>query len=313
MVCKVERRLCGITNFLNYGGKLELVKSILSSLPLFYMSCLEIPVGITEQIIKYMRHCLWRKKNQEVQARGNALVSWDKVCRPKDQGGLGVLNLQTQNKALLLKNLHKFYNREDIPWVNLIWNKYYANGDVPAKLQGSFWWKLHLKLLDLYKSMARCNLRDGRSALFWTVLWHDSCLHQKFPHLVTYAKRTDYPVSKALQHEYIQDLFHLPMSQAAYEEFIQLEEICTHVQEISLQQGPDSWSYIWGSSKFSTKKAYSMMMGHNEIIPHFSWLWNSSCQPRHKFFFWLLFMTNLTPGICWARRTSICKVMIVFV
>jgi hypothetical protein len=108
MVCKVERRLCGIANFLNYGGKFELVKSVLSSLPLFYMSCLEIPVGITEQIIKYMRHYLWRKKNQEVQARGNALISSDKVCRPKDRGGLGVLNLQTQNKALLLKNLHKF-------------------------------------------------------------------------------------------------------------------------------------------------------------------------------------------------------------
>jgi hypothetical protein len=48
MVCKVERRLCGIANFLNYGGKLELVNSVLSSLPLFYMSCLDIPVGITE-------------------------------------------------------------------------------------------------------------------------------------------------------------------------------------------------------------------------------------------------------------------------
>jgi hypothetical protein len=84
MVCKVERKLCGITNFLNYGGKLEVVKFVLSSLPLFYMSCLEIPVGITEQIIKYMRHCPWRKKNQEVQACGNVLISWDKVCRPKD-------------------------------------------------------------------------------------------------------------------------------------------------------------------------------------------------------------------------------------
>jgi hypothetical protein len=79
-------------------------------------------MGITDQIIKYMRHCLWRKKNQDVQARGSALISWDKVCRPKVQGGLGVLHLQTQNKALLLKNLHKFYNREDIPWVNLIWS-----------------------------------------------------------------------------------------------------------------------------------------------------------------------------------------------
>jgi hypothetical protein len=141
--------------------------------------------------------------------------------------------------------------------------------------------------------MARCNLGDGRSTLFWTDLWHDSCLHQKFPHLVTYAKRTDYSVSQALQHEYLQDLFHLPMSQAAYEEFLQLEEVCSHAQNLSIQQNPDSWSYIWGSSDFCSKKAYSMMMGHYEVIPHFSWLWNSSCQPRHKFFFWLLLHDRL--------------------
>jgi hypothetical protein len=75
MVSRVERRLCGIADFLNYGGKLELVKSVLSSLPIFYMCTLEIPVTILEQLVKYMRHCLWRKKNHDVQARGNALIS----------------------------------------------------------------------------------------------------------------------------------------------------------------------------------------------------------------------------------------------
>jgi hypothetical protein len=52
-----------------------------------------------------------------VQAKGSALVAWKKVCRPKNQGGLGVLDLSIQNKALLLKNLHKFYNKHDVPWV----------------------------------------------------------------------------------------------------------------------------------------------------------------------------------------------------
>jgi hypothetical protein len=57
------------------------------------------------------------------------------------------------------------------------------------------------------------------------------------------------------------------MSQIAYEEFIQLEEICIQVQDTPVQQGPDSWSYIWGTTEFSTKKAYSVMMAHNEGIP----------------------------------------------
>jgi hypothetical protein len=156
MVQRVQKRLGGIADFLDYGGKLQMVNSVLASLPIFYMSCFEVPVTIKDQVIKYMRHCLWRKRNAEVQAKGSALISWKKVCRPKKQGGLGVLNLEIQNKALLLKNLHKFYNNLDIPWVHLIRSSYYENGSLPGtKLEGSFWWKAHLKLIDHYKKMAR--------------------------------------------------------------------------------------------------------------------------------------------------------------
>jgi hypothetical protein len=49
------------------------------------------------------------------------------VSAPKLKGGLGIINLRLQNDALLLKHLHKFYNKEDIPWVHLIWDRYYTN------------------------------------------------------------------------------------------------------------------------------------------------------------------------------------------
>ena len=132
MVMRVQKRLCGIADFLNYGGKLLMVKSVLASLPIFFMCTLDIPVSIKEQVKKYMRHCLWRRKTEDVQSRGAALVAWKKVCGPKNQGGLGVLDLHIQNKALLLKNIHKLFNREDIPWVNLVWNSYCSNGNVPG-------------------------------------------------------------------------------------------------------------------------------------------------------------------------------------
>lgn len=40
---------------------------------------------------------------------------------PKEDGGLGVINIEKQNKALLLNDLHKFFNEVDIPWVQLVW------------------------------------------------------------------------------------------------------------------------------------------------------------------------------------------------
>jgi hypothetical protein len=44
---------------------------------------------------------------------------------PKDKGGLGTKDLYLQNDALLLKHLHKFYNKVDVPRVQLIWNTCY--------------------------------------------------------------------------------------------------------------------------------------------------------------------------------------------
>ena len=54
------------------------------------------------------------------------MIAWDLVSKLKSQGGLGVLDLVNQNKALLLKNLHKFFNKENLPWENLLWETYYT-------------------------------------------------------------------------------------------------------------------------------------------------------------------------------------------
>jgi hypothetical protein len=83
MVCRVQKRSCGIANFLNQGGKPQLVKSVLASMPISFMRCLDIPVTIKEQVIKYTRHCLWRKKDAEVQAKG--LLLGKKVANQKSK------------------------------------------------------------------------------------------------------------------------------------------------------------------------------------------------------------------------------------
>ena len=55
----------------------------------------------------------------------------------------------------------------------------------------------------------------------------------------------------------------------------------------------DWWSYIWGSP-FSSWKAYKSLIGHAQIHQSFHWTWNSSCQNKHKVFFWLLLKDRLS-------------------
>jgi hypothetical protein len=44
--------------------------------------------------------------------------------------------------------LDKFYNKKEIPWIKLIWNAHYSNGQIPHAVtdKGSFWWRDVLKL-----------------------------------------------------------------------------------------------------------------------------------------------------------------------
>ena len=55
---------------------------------------------------KFRKHCLWR--GLDVNCKQPPKATWKLVCVPKENGGLGVLNLYTQNESRLLKHLHKF-------------------------------------------------------------------------------------------------------------------------------------------------------------------------------------------------------------
>ena len=101
-------------------------------------------------------------------------MAFQKCCIPKRKGGLGIINLRSQNKALLLKHLDKFYNKKEAPWVKLIWNAHYPNGQMPHVTtdKGSFWWRDALKLLDKYKGMASVTVACGQTCLLWEDLWN---------------------------------------------------------------------------------------------------------------------------------------------
>jgi hypothetical protein len=48
-----------------------------------------------------------------------------------------------------------------------------------------------------------------------------------------------------------------------------------------------------GFSQFSSSKVYKRMIGHRTIDNAYGWLWRSSCQMKHKVFFWLFLKDRL--------------------
>lgn len=115
LVTRCEKILVSTSIYLSQAGRLQLTNSVFSSLPTFSMCTFSLHVSIREQVDKYRKLCLWRGSDEN--NRMNAKAAWSLVTKTKEEGGLGVLDLKTQNEALLMKNPHKIFNKSDTPWV----------------------------------------------------------------------------------------------------------------------------------------------------------------------------------------------------
>ena len=85
---------------------------MITGMPTFAMCTFKLQDTVLEQIDKYRRHYVWR--GLDICSKNPSSTAWPMVCRSKSEGDLGALNLRTQNEALLMKFLHKFFNRDDL-------------------------------------------------------------------------------------------------------------------------------------------------------------------------------------------------------
>jgi hypothetical protein len=199
------------------------------------MCSVAVPIAVLEYYDRARHNCMWL--NLDIHAKNKPMIAWKKCTKPKRKGGLSIINLRSQNNALLLKHLDKFYNKRDVPWIKLIWNVYYPNGEVPhaAKNKGSFWWIDVLKLIDLYKGIASCKIGDGSTVLFWMDVWNNHLLQNKFPRLFTFAINKTISVAQFLLNNNMEQQFHLPLSVQAFQEYHDLHELIQQIQITKLE------------------------------------------------------------------------------
>eukprot|EP00253_Pinus_taeda_P009858 PITA_09858 len=152
---KLRRHAWG-ASWLNTAGKIILIKSVLTSMPLFQHSILLAPKTFLSKMDGMLRRFLWEGgKNNE---RRLHLVNWDTIKRPYIEGGLQMRDLAAQNLALGSKILWNIVVGK-ISWSKkVLWKKYFQGQrlrclDLPQKIsKGSPVSKLCIAALDNFSS-----------------------------------------------------------------------------------------------------------------------------------------------------------------
>ncbi|XP_026378390.1 uncharacterized protein LOC113272807 [Papaver somniferum] len=102
---------------LSRAGKITLINSVLSSIPIYYMSLFEMHVSVIKKLEKIMRDFLWNYNKGKKKIH---LVKWRTLCIRKNLGGLGIKSLKKMNKALLSKWTWRFAVEDGILWKAIV-------------------------------------------------------------------------------------------------------------------------------------------------------------------------------------------------
>ncbi|GJS54022.1 RNA-directed DNA polymerase, eukaryota [Tanacetum coccineum] len=191
-------------NTLSAGGRLTLVKSVLSSTPIYYMSMYKVP----SQVLKHLegvRHKFFIGVDHSKKEKKMAWFKWSRALVSKEKGGLGVASLFALNRALLFKWIWRFHNEKNTLWSRFICALYGNSGGLNKRLKVSYtsnWVSIVNEIsrlkdnnIDLMKFLKK-RVGNGRDTRFWEDVWRgDMSFKSCFPRV--YALEIDKKISVA--------------------------------------------------------------------------------------------------------------------
>ena len=151
---------------LSQSEKEVLLKSMITSLSVFAMSCFRLPKTLLRSINSIMANYWW---SSDVHIRKIHWVAWDKLCLPKYIGGIGFTNLECFNQALLAKQAWKLLTSPLSLLSLFLKSRYFPLDFFSASLgeRPSYAWKSLLYGRELLLKGLMCQVGNGRKTRVW--------------------------------------------------------------------------------------------------------------------------------------------------
>ena len=184
---KFRKRLASWkSQFISKAGKLTLIQSTLSSLPIYCLSLFRMPASICSRLEKIQREFLWSGGSL---AKKTHLVNWKTVCSEKKKGGLGLRRFSILNKALMCKWCWRFANERDSLWRKVIRSKFgedyggWSSGEIKGGFGVGLWKEIRKEWTHLFQN-TYLDLGNGSRISFWKDAWcGEEALSLMFPNL----------------------------------------------------------------------------------------------------------------------------------
>ncbi|WVZ69638.1 hypothetical protein U9M48_018397 [Paspalum notatum var. saurae] len=224
---------------LSPGGRRVLVRSVLSSLPVYLLTVIKSPKVFIKDFDKIRRRFLWAG-NQQLHG-GKCKVSWVRLQWLINRGGLGIINLELFSRALRLRWLWFEWKCPEKPWVGM---------------------ELPIDDTDraLFAAATRVTVNNGQRAKFWHSSWINGASPALlFPELFKHSKRKNRTVAEALRDDnWIRDILH-DLTVGLLSEYTQLWELVesVHFNHESAAEDTITWTRT-ASCEYSASSAYKM-------------------------------------------------------
>jgi hypothetical protein len=156
---------------LSKAGKDVLIKACAQAIPTFAMSCFDLTKTLCDQMSSMICRYWWSHQENENKMHW---LSWEKLVKPKKEGGLGFRDLHNFNIAMLARQAWRLLTEPSSLCARVLSAKYFPSGNVLSAVPVagmSYTWRSILKGVNLLKEGIIWRVGNGSEINVWKDPW----------------------------------------------------------------------------------------------------------------------------------------------